>query len=166
MVLLCSPTCLLEWANGEACSREDAWPAFLAGVRGSATKLIDIGYIPCILSTCRSNFCWRCWMKAGLSVSLPLSVCASNVSSQQHGAAEARRAHNPEVPRSKRGVAIYFFFSCLRPAPPPPTHRRGAQSLPYTTYCSKTRCASSSSSLTTSPGLSITLNPSSSTSIS
>jgi hypothetical protein len=29
---------------------------------------------------------------------------------KQHGAAEARRAHNPEVPRSKRGVAI--FFSC------------------------------------------------------
>ena len=27
---------------------------------------------------------------------------------QQHGAAEARRAHNPEVPRSKRGVAILF----------------------------------------------------------
>ena len=28
---------------------------------------------------------------------------------QQHGAAEARRAHNPEVPRSKRGIAIIFF---------------------------------------------------------
>ena len=40
---------------------------------------------------------------------------------KQHGAAEARRAHNPEGPRSKRGVAItrgsnppsalYFFLS-------------------------------------------------------
>ena len=29
---------------------------------------------------------------------------------QQHGAAEARRAHNPEGPRSKRGVAICFAF--------------------------------------------------------
>ena len=26
------------------------------------------------------------------------------------GAAEARRAHNPEVPRSKLGVAKFFFF--------------------------------------------------------
>jgi hypothetical protein len=30
---------------------------------------------------------------------------------KQHGAAEARRAHNPEVPRSKRGVAKTILFS-------------------------------------------------------
>jgi glycosyltransferase involved in cell wall biosynthesis len=28
---------------------------------------------------------------------------------QQHGAAEARRAHNPEVPGSKPGAAIFSF---------------------------------------------------------
>ena len=28
---------------------------------------------------------------------------------KQHGAAEARRAHNPEDPRSKRGVANIFL---------------------------------------------------------
>ena len=34
---------------------------------------------------------------------------------QQHGAAEARRAHNPEVPRSKRGVAIIYVFFIFFP---------------------------------------------------
>jgi hypothetical protein len=32
------------------------------------------------------------------------------MNSKQHGAAEARRAHNPEDPRSKLGVANNFFF--------------------------------------------------------
>ena len=49
-------------------------------------------------------------------------------SHKQHGAAEARRAHNPEGPRSKRGVAtcvrflfvtFFFFFSyCFLPLYP------------------------------------------------
>lgn len=35
-----------------------------------------------------------------------------DLDSQQHGAAGiARRAHNPEVPRSKRGAAKYDFGS-------------------------------------------------------
>ena len=40
--------------------------------------------------------------------------CRLKPNPQQHGAAEARRAHNPEVPRSKRGVAIFFFFFLFR----------------------------------------------------
>jgi hypothetical protein len=41
---------------------------------------------------------------------------SANTASQQHGAAEARRAHNPEVPGSKPGAAscflLIFFFAC------------------------------------------------------
>jgi hypothetical protein len=32
---------------------------------------------------------------------------------KQHGAAEARRARNPEVPGSKLGAANFFFLGCL-----------------------------------------------------
>jgi hypothetical protein len=37
-------------------------------------------------------------------------LCIDLNSNQQHGAAEARRAHNPEVPGSKPGAANNFFF--------------------------------------------------------
>ncbi len=35
----------------------------------------------------------------------------SKLKKQQFGAAEARRAHNPEVARSKRAIAIWFFWT-------------------------------------------------------
>ena len=103
---------------------EDKWLANKWDSNSEIAKAFDSPYTY-LVSVCKDGcapygFPSRAQHRVIFSLSVFINVKMDfKHQTKQHGAAEARRAHNPEVPRSKRGVASFFslFFASAEMAP-------------------------------------------------